>query len=165
MRALDIDSSDPSLAVVLQQWQPVRAMEWQPAASFGQGNQLAISCATGIIYFWSEGKQIRQKNSDLLLSDAAFYREINSRSVQATMQDLAEARQLDRELKQETPEAIAVELPLRNFTVNTMRWRADGQSLLLMNRDSFCCAYLVDDDDDSGSFRGVDLQEQLNLSD
>ncbi|KAI9356321.1 hypothetical protein DFJ73DRAFT_823870 [Zopfochytrium polystomum] len=38
----------------------------------------------------------------------------------------------------------AVEVPSANFTVSQFRWCPDGRSLLLMDTDRFCLAFLVD---------------------
>ncbi|KDQ16712.1 hypothetical protein BOTBODRAFT_238662 [Botryobasidium botryosum FD-172 SS1] len=53
------------------------------------------------------------------------------------------------DLAEEIAECVGI--PAKNFQNKDTRWGPDGKALLLLDKETFCCAFEVDDEDDHGT--------------
>ncbi|KAI5122576.1 hypothetical protein M0805_004793 [Coniferiporia weirii] len=47
--------------------------------------------------------------------------------------------------------AECIGIPAKNFQLRDVRWAPDGKGLLLIDKDVFCCAFEVEDEEDTGT--------------
>lgn len=133
------DTSRLELAAVLQQSQPIKQAEWDPASN---------RCAGGF--------RAGQGRKSPLEGAAGRRAETANRHAKTRTPSRAERRpQLARsscrlalatgssKIYLWTPEgASCVHIPLPGFRAGGLRWHPAGTSLVLSDKDAICCAYL-----------------------
>lgn len=118
-RRLEGPPPKPKLRTVLVHASPVASARWNPV----RRGSLAICCGGGALYMWSD-EWVSEDRAD----------------------DHAHALADSRSEGEEVAECVGV--PAKKFATHSIRWAPDGRGLILMDRETFCCAFEVEDADD-----------------
>lgn len=117
----------PKLKSVLIHTNPVVAARWNPVRK----GSLAISCGTGSIYLWSDewvGDDATGESEEVAECvgiPASTYRRFHLGSV---FHELTGA-------------------VIGQFNAQDIRWAPDGKGLILLDKEAFCCAFEVEDEE------------------
>ncbi|KAI0667380.1 WD repeat-containing protein 8 [Trametes maxima] len=114
----------PHLRSVLLHSQPVISARWNPDP--GRAGRLAVACASQSVYLWSDEWVVEPESG---AADAQ-----------------AQAQEEDTEV------AECVGVPAQRFETRDLRWAPDGKGMILLDRETFCCAFEVEEEgQDSGA--------------
>ncbi|KAI0808176.1 YVTN repeat-like/Quino protein amine dehydrogenase [Fomes fomentarius] len=120
-------SFSPRLRTVLLHTQPVTAARWNPDP--GRAGRLAVACGSQSVYLWSD-EWVVEPDADTAGQGAA-----------------GPSRHRDAVHREEDTElAECVGVPAQKFEARDLKWAPDGKGMILLNRETFCCAFEVEED-------------------
>ncbi|KAI0631635.1 WD repeat-containing protein 8 [Trametes polyzona] len=116
----------PRLRTVLLHTQPVSAARWNPDPA--RAGRLAVACASQSVYLWS----------DEWVSEEPTHPHPHD----------------DTEEDTEVAECVGVPAPdltgAEKFEARDVRWAPDGKGMVLLDEDTFCCAFEVEEEGQDG---------------
>ncbi|KAI1789913.1 WD repeat-containing protein 8 [Ganoderma leucocontextum] len=114
----------PQLRTVLLHTQPVTTARWNPDPS--RAGRLAVACGTQSVYLWSD-EWVAEPEPD----PAANRRR---------------AGEPNPGVDVDTEVAECVGVPAQKFETRDLRWAPDGKGMVLLDRETFCCAFEVEEE-------------------
>ncbi|RDX44321.1 WD repeat-containing protein 8 [Lentinus brumalis] len=114
-------SSIPRLRTVLLHTQPVTSARWNPDP--GRAGRLAVACGSQSVYLWSDEWVVEP--------------EAGPSHAGAGAEEDAEV-------------AECVGVPAQKFETRDLKWAPDGKGMILVDRETFCCAFEVEEEGQNG---------------
>lgn len=110
----------PRLRTVLLHTQPVSTARWNPDPT--RAGRLAVACASQSVYLWSD-EWVPEPSASPSPSPPS-------------------------EEDGEVAECVGV--PAQKFETRDVRWAPDGKGMVLLDDDTFCCAFEVEEEGQDG---------------
>ena len=87
-----------------------------------EGTSIAVCSGAGAIYLWSDAR---------VLDSSAGSGTSGAAEVQEERGEMAEC----------------IAIPAQKFICRDLKWALDGKGLILLDKDAFCCAFEVEDEE------------------
>lgn len=155
----DVPSLAPRLRSVLLHTQPVECARWNPV----RRGSLAICAGGGAMYLWSDewesadGGQsaaIREPKRKVAADDGEGEEVAECVGVPASeflfsfFSHLSHVTHWPSLEGNSIPILLTSMLVTEKFSTHLLRWAPDGCGLILLDRDTFCCAFEVEEEDE-----------------
>ncbi|KAI0366469.1 YVTN repeat-like/Quino protein amine dehydrogenase [Pilatotrama ljubarskyi] len=125
----------PRLRTVLLHTQAVTAARWNPDP--GRAGRLAVACGSQSVYLWSD-EWVSEP-------EPTTGPEPESRIGRAPREQQGQQRE-----DEDTEVAECVGVPAQKFATRDVRWAPDGKGMVLLDEETFCCAFEVEEEGQAG---------------